>query len=51
MNRQPIALNDFNFNVFHAWNKGWYLLTAGDFRGRKIQYDDRILGGDRHPVE
>lgn len=31
MQRQPIAILDFNFNVFHAWDKAWYLLTAGDF--------------------
>ena len=29
--RQPIAIDEFHFNVFHAWNRGWYLLTAGDY--------------------
>lgn len=31
MNRQPIEINDFNLNIFHDWNNGWFLLTAGDF--------------------
>jgi len=35
MKREPIAINDFYFNVFHAWNHGWYLLTAGDFAAGK----------------
>ena len=35
MKREKIAWNDFNFNVFHAWDNGWYLLTAGDFSTKK----------------
>jgi flavin reductase (DIM6/NTAB) family NADH-FMN oxidoreductase RutF len=31
MSRQPIAVYDFNLNIFQAWDRGWYLLTAGDF--------------------
>jgi flavin reductase (DIM6/NTAB) family NADH-FMN oxidoreductase RutF len=31
MTRQPISTDDFNLNIFHAWDRGWYLLTAGDF--------------------
>lgn len=31
MNRQPIPFNEFNLNIFQAWERGWYLLTAGDF--------------------
>ena len=31
MNRQPIPIYEFNLNIFQAWDRGWYLLTAGDF--------------------
>lgn len=31
MSLQKITYNQLNLNVLHAWNSGWYLLTAGDF--------------------
>ena len=31
MLREPISFNQFNLNILHAWNSGWFLLTAGDF--------------------
>jgi flavin reductase (DIM6/NTAB) family NADH-FMN oxidoreductase RutF len=31
MLREPISFNQLNLNIFHTWNSGWFLLTAGDF--------------------
>jgi flavin reductase (DIM6/NTAB) family NADH-FMN oxidoreductase RutF len=31
MAREQIPFYDFNLNILQAWDRGWYLLTAGDF--------------------
>lgn len=31
MSRRKIAVKEFNTNIFHAWDKEWFLLTSGDF--------------------
>ena len=31
MPRQLIPFYEFNLNILQAWDRGWYLLTAGDF--------------------
>ena len=30
--RQPIPFDKFNTNIFHLWDKQWFLLTSGDFQ-------------------
>ena len=51
MNRQPIPIYEFNLNIFQAWDRGWYLLTAGDFAAGDFQHDDYFVGRDRDHVE
>jgi flavin reductase (DIM6/NTAB) family NADH-FMN oxidoreductase RutF len=29
--RQPIPFYSLNLNILRAWDRGWFLLTAGDF--------------------
>lgn len=36
MDRQPIAISDFNAPVFKTFNDDWLLLTAGKLTGRKF---------------
>ncbi len=32
MKRSKIAFDEFNLNIFKAWEKDWFLLTAGDLQ-------------------
>lgn len=35
MDIQPIPVDRLRVNIFHLWDIGWFLLTAGDFAQKK----------------
>jgi hypothetical protein len=45
MQRNNIAIDDFNTNIFQALNKDWMLLSGGDYSSKKYNFMTISWGG------